>query len=54
MGDYRKLLAFEKGFELAMKIFEISKAFPPEEKYSMTYQIRRSSRPVCVNLSEAY
>lgn len=54
MGDYKKLLAYEKGFKLAMKIFEITKKFPPEEKYSLTDQIRRSSRSVCVNLSEAY
>lgn len=54
MGDYKKLLAYEKGFELAMKIFEITKKFPSEEKYSLTDQIRRSSRSVCVNLSEAY
>lgn len=37
-----------------MKIFRITKAFPPEEKYSLTDQIRRSSRSVCVNLAEAY
>lgn len=37
-----------------MKIFEISKSFPIEEKYSLTDQIRRSSRSVCANLAEAY
>ncbi len=37
-----------------MKIFQISKCFPPEEKYSLTDQIRRSSRSVCVNIGEAY
>jgi len=37
-----------------MKIFEISKAFPHEERYSLTDQIRRSSRSVCTNLAEAY
>ena len=41
-------------FELAMKIFEISKTFPKEETYSLTDQIRRSSRSVCANLSEAF
>lgn len=37
-----------------MKIFEISKSFPPEEKYSLTDQIRRASRSVCANIAEAY
>jgi four helix bundle protein len=52
--DYKDLLAYKKSFELAMKIFEISKSFPKEEKYSLTDQIRRSSRSVTVTLSEAY
>jgi len=54
MGHYKDLLAFKKGYELAMEIFTISKSFPPEEKYSLTDQIRRSSRSVCANLVEAY
>jgi four helix bundle protein len=37
-----------------MKIFHLSKSFPKEEKYSLTDQIRRSSRSVCANLAEAY
>jgi len=41
-------------FEVAMKIYELSKKFPPEEKYSLTDQIRRSSRSVCSNLSEGF
>ena len=48
------LKAFHIGFSLAMQIFEISKSFPKEEKYSLTDQIRRSSRSVCANLGEAY
>jgi four helix bundle protein len=48
------LLAYQKGFSLAMEIFEISKSFPKEEKYAITDQIRRSSRSVCANLAEAY
>lgn len=51
---FRNLKAYQKGFELAMEIFEISKSFPKEETYSLTDQIRRSSRSVCANLSEAY
>ena len=54
MGFYKDLLAFKKGYELAMEIFIISKRFTPEEKYSLTDQIRRSSRSVCTNLAEAY
>jgi four helix bundle protein len=54
MGNYRTLLAYQKAFELAMEIFEISKSFPPEEKYSLTDQVRRSSRSVCANIAEAY
>ncbi|HWR32268.1 MAG TPA: four helix bundle protein, partial [Chitinophagaceae bacterium] len=54
MGHYKDLLAFKKGYELAMEIYEISKRFPPEEKYSLTDQIRRSSRSVCTNIVEAY
>lgn len=54
MGDYRALLAYEKSFSLAMEIHFLIRAFPPEERYSLTDQIRRSSRAVCANLVEAY
>ena len=52
--DFKELLAYQKAFHLAMEIFEISKTFPKEETYSLTDQIRRSSRSVCANLAEAY
>lgn len=52
--SFTDLLAFKKSFDLAMRIFEISKSFPKEEKYSLTDQIRRSSRSVSANISEAY
>jgi four helix bundle protein len=45
---------YQKAFEAAMNIFELSKAFPKEERYSLTDQIRRSSRSVCANLAEAW
>jgi four helix bundle protein len=45
---------YKKGFDAAMLIFEISKKFPKEETYSLTDQIRRSSRSVCANLAEAW
>jgi four helix bundle protein len=54
MGDYRKLMAFDKGFSLAIELLMITKEFPAEEKYSLTDQIRKSSRSVCVNLAEGY
>ena len=54
MGTYKDLLAFKKGYELAMEIFHITKKFPAEEKFSLTDQIRRSSRSVCTNLAESY
>jgi four helix bundle protein len=54
MGEYRTLKAYEKAFALAMKIYELTKSFPSEEKYSLIDQIRRSSRSVCANIVEAY
>ena len=54
MGNYKDLHAFKKGYDLAMEIFRLSKRFPLEEKYSLTDQVRRSSRSVCTNLVEAY
>ncbi|HET7179020.1 MAG TPA: four helix bundle protein [Chryseosolibacter sp.] len=52
--SFRQLAAYKKAFALAMEIFYISKKFPPEEKYSLTDQIRRSSRSVCSCIGEAY
>lgn len=54
MGNYRELIVFKKAYELAIEIYKISKKFPPEEKFSLTDQIRRSSRSVCTNLGEGY
>lgn len=51
---YQDLLAYKKGFEVAMELFEISKSFPKEETYALTDQIRRSSRSVCANIAESY
>jgi four helix bundle protein len=48
------LIVYQKAYASAMRIFEISKQFPPEERYAMTGQIRRSSRSVCLNLKEAW
>ncbi len=51
---FQDLLVYQKSFSLAMKIFEITKSFPKEEMYSLTDQIRRSSRSVPANIAEAY
>jgi four helix bundle protein len=51
---HRDLEAYRKAFDAAMAIFESSKGFPREETYSLTDQIRRSSRSVCANLAEAW
>ncbi len=53
-GGFRDLNVYKKAFELAMKIFEDSKHFPTEEKYSLTDQIRRASRSVAGNIVEGY
>jgi len=52
--SFKKLLSYQKAFDLSMEIFELSKSFPKEETYSLTDQIRRSSRSVCANIAEAY
>ncbi len=54
MGGFRALISYKKSFALAMAIFDLTKKNPKEEKYSLTDQIRRSSRSVVANLSEAY
>jgi four helix bundle protein len=51
---HRDLVVFKRAFESAMAIFECSKAFPKEERYSLTDQIRKCSRSVCANLVEAW
>ena len=60
MGSSRRvqghedLEVFRLAFKTAMRIFEVSKQFPREETYSLTDQIRRSSRSVCANIAEAW
>ena len=53
-GTFRDLTVYKKAFALAMDIFEISKSFPKEERYSLTDQVRKSSRSVCSCIGEAY
>jgi four helix bundle protein len=52
--DHQQLDVYQAGFKLAMEIYSITKSFPPEERYSLTDQIRRSSRGVCSNLAEVW
>lgn len=52
--DFKELIVYKKAFSLSMEVYEVSKSFPKEEKYSLTDQIRRSSRSVCANIAEAY
>ena len=51
---FKDLLAYKKAYQQACEMFSITLSFPKEEKYSLTDQIRRSSRSVCANLAEAY
>ncbi len=48
------LEVYQRAFDAAMRIFELTKNFPKEETYSLTDQVRRSSRSVCANLAEAW
>jgi four helix bundle protein len=52
--SHRQLQVYRRAFEAAMQIFELSKGFPREEMYSLTSQIRRSSRSVASNIVEAW
>jgi len=51
---HRDLKVYQVSFDIAMQIFQKSKSFPKEELYSLTDQVRRSSRSVCANLAEAW
>ena len=51
---FRDLIVYQKSYKLAMEIFEISKTYPKEERYSLIDQIRRSSRSVPANIAEAW
>ena len=52
--SHKELETYQLGFEASMEIFELTKKYPKEEMYSLTDQIRRSSRSVCSNLAEAF
>ena len=52
--SYKELRVYRAAMDAAMEIFELSKRFPSEERYSLTDQMRRSSRSVCTNIGEAW
>jgi four helix bundle protein len=52
--SHNELIVYQKAFDAAMRISELSRAFPKEETYSLTDQVRRSSRSVCANIAEAW
>jgi four helix bundle protein len=54
LNSAEDLDVYRKAYNLAMRIFELSRSFPVEEKFALTSQIRRSSRSVCLNLREAW
>ena len=54
INSFRDLIVYQKAYKLAMDIFEITKTFPKEEKYSLTDQMRRSSRSVTAGIAEAW
>jgi len=51
LRGYRDLIVFQKSYKLAMEIFDITKSFPKEEKYSLIDQVRRSSRSIPANIA---
>ncbi len=54
MNGFKDLIVYKKAFSLSMEIFQLTKDFPKNEDYSLTSQIRRSSRSVCSNIAEGY
>ncbi|MFN8513514.1 MAG: four helix bundle protein [Thermomicrobiales bacterium] len=54
VADFRGLRVYQNAADAAAEIFELSRRFPVEERYSLTDQVRRSSRSVCANIAEAW
>src|SRR5450432_2583998 len=52
--SFKELLVWQNGIELAMRVFELTKQFPAEERYSLVDQFRRSTRSIPTNISEAW
>ena len=54
ISSYKDLRVYQNALDAAMKVFELTKHFPKDEKYSLVDQMRRSSRSVCANIAEAW
>ncbi|MDD4394224.1 MAG: four helix bundle protein, partial [Desulfobacterales bacterium] len=54
IGSFRNLIVYQKAFDLQQQIFILTKNFPKEEMYSLTDQVRRSSRSIGANISESW
>jgi four helix bundle protein len=54
LAGFKDLKVYQRAYDLSMEIYNLSKAFPKEEVYSLTNQMRRSSRSVCANIAEAF
>ena len=54
IASYKELCVYQAAMDAAMHVFELTRKFPGEERYSMVDQIRRSSRSVCANIGEAW
>ncbi len=54
ISSYKDLRVYQSAMDAAMEVFEVTKSFPPEEKYSMVDQMRRATRSVCSNIGEAW
>jgi four helix bundle protein len=54
INSFRDLIVYQKAYQSAMEIFEVTQTFPKEEKYSLTDQIRRSSRSITSNIAESW
>src|ERR1700724_2267891 len=52
--NFKELVAYQAAFDLSRRVFELSKAFPEEEKFALTSQIRRSSRSIGAQITEAW
>src|SRR5438876_2920851 len=54
ISDFTQLHVYQSAFDAAFEVFELTRRFPVEERYSLTDQVRRSSRSVCANIAEAW
>ncbi len=52
--SHKELIVYQSAFKVSMEIFRLTKSFPKDESFSLTSQMRRSSRSVCANLAEAF